>query len=116
KAKEQGKYLAKKLSTLKDLPIVGDVRSQGLIGAVELVKDKTTKEMFPAEMRIAQRAWEKALDAGVITRVAGANNIAICPPLIITKEQIDELVAALRNAILAVMAEIDGQWKMASGK
>ena len=116
KAREQGKYLAKKLNTLKDLPIVGDVRSQGLIGAVELVKNKDTKEMFPAEMSIAQKAWEKALETGVITRVAGGNNIAICPPLIITKEQIDELVAALRNAILAVMAEIDGQWKMASGK
>jgi hypothetical protein len=36
--------------------------------------------------------------------------------LIITKEQIDELVAALRNAILTVMAEINDQWKMASGK
>ena len=116
KAREQGKYLAKKLNTLKDLPIVGDVRAQGLIGAVELVKNKDTKEMFPAEMSIAQKAWEKALETGVITRVAGGNNIAICPPLIITKEQIDELVAALRNAILAVMAEIDGQWKMASGK
>jgi putrescine---pyruvate transaminase len=116
KAREQGKYLAKKLSTLKDLPIVGDVRSQGLIGAVELVKNKDTKEMFPADMRIAQKTWEKALETGVITRVAGGNNIAICPPLIITREQIDELVAALRNAILAVMAEIDEQWKMASGK
>jgi adenosylmethionine-8-amino-7-oxononanoate aminotransferase len=116
KAREQGKYLAKKLNTLKDLPIVGDVRSQGLIGAVELVKDKTTKEMFPADMRIAQKTWEKALETGVITRVAGGNNIAICPPLIITKEQIDELVAALRYAILAVMAEINDQWKMASGK
>ena len=116
KAREQGKYLAKKLNTLKDLPIVGDVRSQGLIGAVELVKDKTTKEMFPADMRIAQKTWEKALETGVITRVAGGNNIAICPPLIITKEQIDELVAALRYAILAVMAELDDQWKMASGK
>ncbi|MGE0827615.1 MAG: aspartate aminotransferase family protein [Candidatus Binatia bacterium] len=116
KAREQGKYLTKKLNTLKDLPIVGDVRSQGLIGAIELVKNKETKEMFPAEMRLAQKAWEKALDMGVITRVAGGNNIAICPPLIITKEQIDELVAALRNAILAVMAELDGQWQMASGK
>jgi len=116
KAREQGKYLAKKLTTLKDLPIVGDIRSQGLIGAVELVKNKDTKEMFPADMRIAQKAWEKALETGVITRVAGGNNIAICPPLIITKEQIDELVTSLRNAILAVMAEIDSQWKMASGK
>jgi adenosylmethionine-8-amino-7-oxononanoate aminotransferase len=72
--------------------------------------------MFPADMQISRRVWEKALESGVITRVAGGNNVAVCPPLIITKEQIDELVGALRNAILAVMAEIDSDWQMASGK
>lgn len=116
KSREQGKYLLKKLNTLRELPIIGDVRGHGLIAAIEIVKNKETKEMFPAEMRIAQRVWEKALDTGVITRVAGGNNVAVCPPLIITKEQIDELVAALRNAVLAVMAEIDSSWQMASGK
>jgi adenosylmethionine-8-amino-7-oxononanoate aminotransferase len=116
KAREQGKYLRKKLETLRSLPIVGDIRSQGLIAAVELVKDKETKEMFPADMQIARKAWEKALEHGVICRVAGANNIALCPPLIITKEQIDELVATIGNAIRSVMAEIDSDWKMASGK
>lgn len=116
KAREQGKYLRKKLETLQTLPIVGDIRSQGLIAAVELVKDKETKEMFPADMQIARKAWEKALEHGVICRVAGANNIALCPPLIITKEQIDELVATIGNAIKSVMAEINSDWKMASGK
>ena len=89
---------------------------RGLLAAVELVKDKTTKEMFPADLRLAQRVWEKALDSGLITRVAGANNIALCPPLIITKKQIDEMIATLRNAISAVAAEIDGEWQLASGK
>lgn len=116
KAREQGKYLRKQLETLRSLPIVGDIRSQGLIAAVELVKDKETKEMFPADMQIARKAWEKALERGVICRVAGANNIALCPPLIITKEQIDELVATIGNAIKSVMADINGDWKLASGK
>jgi adenosylmethionine-8-amino-7-oxononanoate aminotransferase len=116
KAREQGKYLRKKLETLRSIPIVGDIRSQGLIAAVELVKDKATKEMFPADMQIARKAWEKALDHGVICRVAGPNNIALCPPLIITKEQIDELVTTIGNALNSVMAEINSDWKMASGK
>jgi len=51
-----------------------------------------------------------------VTRVGGTNVIALCPPLIITREQIDELVATLRNAISAVAAELDGEWKLASGK
>jgi len=116
KAREQGKYLQKKLATLLDLPIVGEVRSQGLIAAVEIVKDKATKEMFPAELQIARKIWEKALGNGVITRVAGTNNIALCPPLIITRAQIDELVGAVRRAIEEVAAELDSEWKLASGK
>ncbi len=116
KAREQGKYLQKKLATLHDLSVVGDVRGQGLMAAVELVKDKTTKEMFPAELQVARKVWEKALDKGVITRVAGTNNIALCPPLIITREQIDELVATLRRAIEEVAAELNEDWKLASGK
>ena len=105
-----------KLAALHDLPIVGDTRSKGLIAAIELVKDKTTKEMFPVDLRLAQRVWEKALDNGLITRVAGANNIALCPPLIITKKQIDEMITTLRNAISSIAAEIDGEWQLASGK
>lgn len=116
KAREQGKYLRKKLETLRSLPIVGDIRSQGLIAAVELVKDRETKEMFPADLQIARKVWEKALEHGVICRVAGANNIALCPPLIITTEQIDELVTTIGNAIRSVMAEINSDWQMASGK
>jgi adenosylmethionine-8-amino-7-oxononanoate aminotransferase len=116
KAREQGRYLQKRLAGLLELPIVGDIRGKGLMAAVEIVKDKATKEMFPVELRIAWKVWEKALSKGVITRVAGANNIALCPPLIITREQIDELVAALRGAIEEVAAELNGEWKLASGK
>jgi len=116
KAREQGKYLQKKLTTLLDLPIVGEVRGQGLMAAVEIVKDKATKEMFPAELQIARKVWERALDHGVITRVAGSNNIALCPPLVITRDQIDELVDAVRCALEEVAAEVDDEWKLASGK
>jgi putrescine---pyruvate transaminase len=116
KAREQGKYLQKKLATLRDLPIVGDVRGQGLIAAVELVKDKATKEMFPADLQVVRKVWEKALANGLLTRTGGNNVIALCPPLIITREQIDEIVTTLRRAIEEVTAELDGEWKLASGK
>jgi adenosylmethionine-8-amino-7-oxononanoate aminotransferase len=60
--------------------------------------------------------WEKALENGVITRVAGTNNIALCPPLIITRDEIDELVVTLRHALEEVAAELSEEWKLASGK
>lgn len=115
-ARKQGRYLQKRLRALLELPYVGDVRGKGLIAAVEFVKDKATKEIFPPELRIAQKIWEKALDQGLITRVAGANNIALCPPLIITREQIDEMISTLRRAIDDVSGDLMGTHKAASGK
>jgi putrescine---pyruvate transaminase len=116
KARSQGQYLQKKLATLRELPIVGDVRGQGLVAAVELVKDKESKEMFPAEMQVARAVWAQALRDGLVTRVCGSNAIALCPPLIITREQIDEMVTLLRTAIVTVAGELDREWKLASGK
>ena len=116
KAREQGRYLQKQLATLKDLPIVGDVRGKGLMAAVELVKDKETKEMFAAETKVVARVWERTLRSGLLTRMGGANIIAICPPLIITKEQIDEMVTTLRETLVAISEELGGHWKLASGK
>lgn len=115
-ARKQGRYLQKRLATLHDLPMVGDTRGKGLIAAVELVQDKETKEPFAADLRVSLRVWEKALANGLITRVAGANSIALCPPLIITERQIDEMVDTLRGAILEVGNELAGEWRKASGK
>ena len=115
-ARKQGRYLHKRLAALHDLPMVGDTRGKGLIAAVELVQDKATKEPFAADLRVSLRVWEKALANGLITRVAGANSIALCPPLIITERQIDEMVDTLRGAILEVGNELDGEWRKASGK
>lgn len=115
-ARRQGRYLQKRLATLHDLPMVGDTRGKGLIAAVELVQDKETKEPFAADLRVSLRVWEKALANGLITRVAGANSIALCPPLIITERQIDEMVDTLRGAILEVGNELAGEWRKASGK
>ncbi len=116
KAREQGRYLQKVLATLKDLPIVGDVRGKGLVAAVELVRDKQTKAMFSAETKVVARVWERALRSGLLTRMGGANIIALCPPLIITREQIDEMVTSLRETLLAVSEELGDRWKLASGK
>lgn len=116
KAREQGRYLQKALATLKDIPIVGDVRGKGLVAAIELVKDKQTKEMFPAETKLVTRVWERALRSGLLTRMGGSNVIALCPPLIITTAQIDEMIAILRETLVSVSEELGEDWKLASGK
>ena len=96
------------MKTLAALPIVGEVRTAGLMGAVELVRDKEAREPFPPEARVAWRVRQAALRRGVILR-PGADLIVVCPPLIVTREQIDVIVRVLGEAIAEVAAEMEGQ-------
>jgi adenosylmethionine-8-amino-7-oxononanoate aminotransferase len=98
-------YFAKRLRSLEALPIVGEVRAVGLMGAVELVRDRATREPFPAEAKVAPRVRAAALKRGVILR-AGQDLIAVCPPFVITKEQIDVVVRVLGEAIAEVAAHV----------
>jgi adenosylmethionine-8-amino-7-oxononanoate aminotransferase len=109
----QGAYLLAQLEELLERrPLVGDVRGLGLMCGVELVRDRTAKEPFPAGDRLVYRVADAALDRGLITYplqgcVDGVEGdmIMLTPPLCITAEQIDELVAILDDAISAIEAE-----------
>jgi L-2,4-diaminobutyrate transaminase len=94
-----GRYLARKLATLRRHAVVGDIRCVGLMAAVEFVLDQESKEAAPAEF--AARVRSVGLSRGVIVRASG-NILALCPPLIIKEKEIDRLVALLDEAIDAV--------------
>ncbi len=89
KANENAKYFNEIIKE-KFLPLsnVGEVRSIGLINAIELVKDKENKEPFDSKLRIGYQIYKKALDKGVLLRPLG-NVIYFNPPLIISKEDMD---------------------------
>ena len=89
KAVEKGKYFNKIIKE-KFLPLenVGEVRSIGLINAIELVKDKDTKEPLDYTKRTGYQIYKKALEKGVILRPLG-DVIYFNPPLIIEKEDMD---------------------------
>ena len=101
-------YFARRLRSLESLPSVGEVRAVGLMGAVELVRDKATREPFPAETKVAQRVRAAALRRGVILR-AGQDLIAVCPPLVVTQAQIDVIVRVLGEAIAEVTAQVTAE-------
>jgi adenosylmethionine-8-amino-7-oxononanoate aminotransferase len=105
--REKAAYFAQRLEPLRRLPLVGDLRTAGLLAAVELVADKERRTPFPAEVRASFRVREAAVRRGVIVRGSG-DNVVVCPPLIIKKAQIDLLVRTLREAILEVGAELGG--------
>jgi putrescine aminotransferase len=106
-ARRKAPYFKRRIETLAALPIVGEVRAAGLMAAVELVRDKAAREPFPPEARVAIRVRAAALRRGVILR-AGADLIVICPPLIVTREEIDLIVRVLGEAITEVSAELAG--------
>jgi adenosylmethionine-8-amino-7-oxononanoate aminotransferase len=102
RAAAAGERLLAGLRTLEGLDGVGHVRGQGLIAAVEIVADKTTKAYFPAEFGLAQRLTDALLEAGLYTRIA-MDVICLAPPLVTDDETIDRIVEILRVTIPRVI-------------
>ena len=78
------------LATFSDHPLVGEVAGVGMIGALELVADKAAKKPFDG-MKVGQFCAKAAEQNGLIVRPLGGNRIAVCPPLIIDRQHVDEL-------------------------
>jgi putrescine aminotransferase len=84
-------HLAERWKELAEHPIVGEARSKGLVAALELVKDKDSGERFPEIGRTGTLCRDICFDNGIIMR-AVRDSMIISPPLIISVEQIDEIV------------------------
>ena len=105
-----GSYLGDRLEGLKTRhAMIGDVRGLGLLGGVELVRDRATKRPFPREWQVASRVGAATLERGLVSypgtgTVDGAlgDHLLYAPPLTITREQVDELVAILDESLGAV--------------
>ncbi|CAN7315932.1 aspartate aminotransferase family protein [Variovorax paradoxus] len=91
-------HFQKRLHGLSEHPLVGEARGCGLVGAVELVANRETKAPFPAELGMATRVGMAALPRGVITRALG-DTVNMCPPLIISKQEIDLLFDGIEGAL-----------------
>lgn len=87
-----------RLRELESHSMVGEVRGRGLLAAVEIAADRTTRRPFAAEAAMGAWIQARAMEYGVIVR-AVANCIALCPPLIAERAQIDELVDGLKRAL-----------------
>jgi len=94
-----------RLDDLAAHPLVGEARGIGLIGAVELVRDKSSKAAFAPADGIGLLAAELAQEEGLIIR-AMADSLAICPPLVITEPEIDEMFDQLTRALERTQREL----------
>jgi adenosylmethionine-8-amino-7-oxononanoate aminotransferase len=97
-AATMGDYLQTRLNTLADHPLVGEVRGRGLIAAVELVADKRSGASFD-DGSVGAFAKQACQNHGLLIRAVGGNSIAFCPPLIIDKAQIDEMLDKFKLAL-----------------
>lgn len=89
KNKTKSKILKNKIeSRLEEIPYIGEYRQLGMIGAIELVKDRVSKESFHWKDRVGYEIYKIALKKGVLLRPLG-NVIYFMPPYIINEEQID---------------------------
>ncbi|WP_062211084.1 aspartate aminotransferase family protein [Aureimonas sp. AU12] len=102
-AKASGEVLQRELARFRDHPLVGEVRGVGLIAAVELVADKATKARFDPVGKAGAALFGFGHEHGVILRAIG-DQIAFCPPLIITPEEVVETVARFERALADTQA------------
>ncbi|WP_417817762.1 aminotransferase [Tritonibacter scottomollicae] len=98
-AAEVGAYMQEQLREIfTDHPLVGEVRGKGLIAALELVSNKTTGATI-AGGKGGALAVKACQDAGLILRAVAGNALAFCPPLIITKAQVDEMIKRAKAGV-----------------
>ena len=103
-------------SALGSHPLVGQARAVGLIGALELMADPVQKVPFDARLSVGVRIVQECLRRGVILRPVG-DTITFCPPLIISRGEIDLLFDVVTEALDVVAGELnDGPRKVASAK
>jgi adenosylmethionine-8-amino-7-oxononanoate aminotransferase len=102
--------LRRHLERMAALPCVGEVRQRGLMAGIELVRDKATRQPFPADLRLGARVCRLARDRGVLLRPLG-DVVVVMPPLAIDLPLLDRLGEVLYNCLEVVSGSVvSGEW------
>ena len=102
RARVAGERLLRGLRTLESADGIGNVRGLGVMAAVEVVRDKATKQQFPPEAGLTQKLTDALLDRGLYTRVV-MDCICLAPPLVTTDAEIDRIVNIVGETIPVVL-------------
>ena len=97
-ANDLAPYFSQSLESLVDHPVVGQVRAKGLVAAVELVKDKGSRERLAPESGGAVYTRDRAIENGLMVRQTG-DAMIMSPPFVTSTEEIDALVSKLTSAL-----------------
>ena len=111
RAQENAQWLTAELTAaVGDHKNIGEIRHIGLIHAMEIVKDKSSKEPFPAEKRTGYAVYRKALEKGLLLRPLG-DVIYFNPPLTITREELSQAIDIVRDSLAEVLGDKLGIFK-----
>ena len=102
-----GARLMAGLESLKDHPLVGEVRGRGMLAAVELVTDKAAKTPLPAEAAPARRVFDRAWNNGLIIRAFANGILGYAPPLCCTEADIDAIIERTRKTLDQTLEDSD---------
>ena len=105
---ETGPYLAQKYTELAKHPLVGGAETLGLVAGFVLMKDKSNHVHFDEEVGVGMICRGHCFANGLIMRAVG-DRMIIAPPLVITKGQIDEMVALIQKCLDATLADLKKQ-------
>jgi adenosylmethionine-8-amino-7-oxononanoate aminotransferase len=103
----QAPKFAQGLDSLLDHPLVGDSRHVGLLGAVELVADKSTRARFDPALHLADRIFDAAARNKIIFRAFGDNILGFAPALCYTSEEVSMMVERVRKTLDDVLESAD---------
>jgi putrescine aminotransferase len=98
-------YLEQQMREIEKHPLVGEVRMKSFIGAVELVKDKETKEMFEDTGTVGTICRDYCIENGLVMR-AVRDGMIFCPPLIFNNNHVDELCEKLKTSLYQTLDHI----------
>ncbi len=98
-AKTVGAYFEAQLKTVLDHPVVGDVRSKGLLAGIEIVSNKDTKAKPAKDKDVPGRLAKTGYENGVIFRAFADDVIGLAPPICISEAEIDLLITRLRATL-----------------
>lgn len=107
RGKKTSQHFQKRLSELADHPLVGQTRGIGMLGALELVKNKETKERFDPEGHAGATCRTHCFNTGVVMRAVG-DTMFLSPPLVISEDEIDEMFGLIKTSLDLTHQSLNG--------
>ncbi|HEY0857570.1 MAG TPA: aspartate aminotransferase family protein [Albitalea sp.] len=102
---ELGPYLARQFESLAEHPLVGEAQTCGMMGALQLVRNKASGEVFDPSLEAGMVCRGHCFGNGLVMRAVG-DRMIVAPPLVMTTAQVDEMVALIRQCLDLTLADV----------